>query len=293
MTIKLYQHLKTFVKMLLRHLWLSISSVQFYQDVYSRYKGYGLKYLFATSFIASLFIGTMILNYLDDVKDYFINDNVKHNTANIDHILKQMPDIYYDGSNIQIEEETPLIIKDMHLQEIIAIDPAQELESSKKNKIPIVFLSNKINISPAKFQKKPYIITIKYSEMEVFGSDEKVITQDSWKNYFAKVTNNATSIFIYLLYPLLLVMYFILSLCNYTFIVILISTYLLSYFLLQNTSLKSCFRMVAFACGTGIALTPAILISIPEDIGIVIVSFLQSWPLLLLFLSILKTRNEQ
>lgn len=293
MTIKLYKYTKTLVEVFIRHLWLSISSVQFYQDVYSRYKGYGINYLFVTSFIASLFLGSMFLNYIVDIRGYFVNGDVKPDAANIDYIISQLPDIYYDGDTIQIEEETPLIIKDLHSREVLAIDPKNELQISKKNQMPIIFLSNQVRISPVKFQKKSYIITKKYQDLAVFGEGHKVITSDNWKDFFAKVFDNMPGVFIYMVYPLLLVMCFMLAFGNFTFIFTLISTYLLSYFLLQNTSFKKCFRMVSFASGVGIAFAPIVLLTIPEDIGLIIVSFLQSWPIFLLFLSILKIRNSR
>lgn len=56
---------------LLRQLRLSISSIEFYKDVYKNYQGYGIRYLFTLSFIPSIIYCIFILNYIITLKDYF------------------------------------------------------------------------------------------------------------------------------------------------------------------------------------------------------------------------------
>ena len=133
MTTKLYDILNA-IKTLIRTLWLSVSSVGFYEDVYRRYTGYGLKYLFTLSLVSSVIYSAISLNYITTLRDYFNHDKLTPYTANLEHIIKQLPEISYDGKNIKVEsEETPLFLYNNNEGKIGVVDPNNKLNFNDKN----------------------------------------------------------------------------------------------------------------------------------------------------------------
>lgn len=275
------------IRALFNQLWLSVSSIKFYQDVYLFYRGYGIKYLFVVVFLSSLIYGISIFNYLLTLKSYFNNSNSSTNTSTIDYILKQLPEIYYDGKKIVVNQEEPISILDENNNKIAVIDTKNQLAAIDKKRIPILLSSEYVSFATVEItDKRKDNFIIKYSQL--FNSTPEELTQESIKKYFIQMLNQAPRIFIYILMPLLIILRFCSILFEKFFIILIV--YLLTNFSGLKSSIKTCCRSVLFTCGVPILLQPLIIIFLPKFNSIIF--FIQIISYALLFLSIIQIRNN-
>ena len=283
MTTKLY-HIVFAIKTLLRTFLLSISSVNFYEDVYKKYSGYGLKYLFTLSFISSVIYCAVTLSHITTLRDYFNHNKQTPYTANLDYILRQLPEISYDGKNIKVEEETPLYLYNGNNAKIGAIDPNNNLSFAEKNKVPIIFTKSKLIFSFMWDKKK---INLPFDYPLIFGSEPQILSGELVKKHFGEITNSVPTIFIYILTPIMIILTFVATLFRASFMIALI------YFLAQVfgpfTPLKTCTRLVLFSSGAHALLEPIISAFVPYLSGISWLTLV--WTCILMFLAILKIRN--
>ncbi|WP_341749513.1 DUF1189 family protein [Candidatus Tisiphia endosymbiont of Sialis lutaria] len=272
---------------LLHQLWLSISSVNFYQDVYKSYKGFGIKYIFAVSFISSLIYCIVIFNYLLVLTDYFTENRLTKGTITIEHILKQLPEIYYDGNKILVDQDEPIYLLDENGNKLAVIDSKNQLSYSDKIKIPILFGSNNITLTTVEItDKKKSMFSIGYSKL--FTPDQKILTEEVIKKHFAKTLIQAPKIFIYILMPIIIVFRFATILFEKSFIIILV--YLLTNYFGPKSSWQTCIRITLFSSGIAILLQPIMVIFLPEFSSIIF--FIQMFTSLLLLLAMLRIRNK-
>ncbi len=272
---------------LFNQLWLSVSSVRFYQDIYKSYQGYGTKYLLTVTFLSSLIYCLFIFNYLIKIKDYFVNNHLTSSITTIDYILKQLPEIYYDGNKIIVDQEEPIYLFDQNSNKIVAIDSKNQLSYTDRMKTPIIFSSHNITLATMEItDRKKSNFSIEYPTF--FNSKEQSLTEEVIKERFSKILRLAPTIFIYLIVPFIVFVRFISILFEKSFVILLV--YVLTSFFGPKSSLQSCSRMVLFASGVPLLLQPIITIFLPE-INVVIF-LLQMLANLLLFLGILRLRNN-
>ncbi|WP_425363629.1 DUF1189 family protein [Candidatus Tisiphia endosymbiont of Hybos culiciformis] len=287
MTTKLLSVFSWFAT-LLHQLWLSISSVNFYQDVYKSYKGYGIKYIFTVSFISSLVYCIVIFNYLLLLTDYFTENRLTKSTITIDYILKQLPEIYYDGTKILVDQDDPIYLLDEDGNKLAVIDSKNQLSYSEKLKIPILFSSNNITLTTIEItDKKKSIFSIGYSKL--FTADQKILTEEVIKKHFAKTLIQAPKIFIYILMPIIVAFRFVTILFEKSFIIILV--YLLTNYFGPKSSWQTCIRITLFSSGVAILLQPMIVIFLPEFSSIIFC--IQMFTSLLLLLAMLQIRSKK
>lgn len=286
MTIKLYNIL-LFLKTLFRQLWLSVTSINFYYDVYKFYTGYGFKYFFTVTFMASLIYCCAILNIMLELKNYFVAGTQSKATIGIEYLIKQLPDIYYDGNTISIEEESPLYLYNNNGDKIAVIDHKGLLSYPEKLRIPILLTSDKAILSLTEStNKKKFPISINYSKL--FGHQRQVLSQEVIKKHFALFFSSAPTILIYVMLPALVFFLFVFTLLENIFIIILI--YSLTYIFGPQSSLQTCIRLVSFACGVSTVIHPIIIALIPELGDIVWI--VKMWTNFLLFLALLQVKRE-
>ena len=286
MTTKL-SYVISWFNILYNQLRLSISSVEFYEDVYRSYKGYGIKYVFTISFISSIIYCIFIFNYLLTLKDYFVENRSSNSTKTIEYILKQLPAIYYDGSKILVEQDEPTFLLDENGNKIAVIDAKNQLPYGERIKIPIIFGSNKITVATIEVtDKKKNTFDIEYSKLFMGRIN---LTEEVIKEQSAKILSQALRIFVYLIMPIIVVVRFCTILFEKSFIVLLV--YLLTTFFGPKSTVQACIRMVMFSSGVTILLQPILIIFIPGYSGVVF--FIQMFANLLLFLGMLRIRDKK
>ncbi|MCC8467495.1 MAG: DUF1189 domain-containing protein [Rickettsia endosymbiont of Eriopis connexa] len=246
---------------LLRQLRLSISSIEFYKDVYKNYQGYGIRYLFTLSFIPSIIYCIFILNYIITLKDYFNGIQSSKVTDNIKYIINQLPEIKYNNSKISVEEVEPIYLYSKDNNKIVVIDTKNQVSNKEKSKIPFVLEENelKINLIVAN-TKKNFPSTVNYSE--IFKQNEVILTPEIIKKYFADNLLYAPNLFIYFGMPAIILFWFVTFLLERSIIVLLV--YSLANLLTTKTSIHTSIRLVMFSSGVPIILQPVIIILIPE-----------------------------
>ncbi|ALN41170.1 hypothetical protein ASQ44_03210 [Rickettsia rhipicephali] len=246
---------------LLRQLRLSISSIEFYKDVYKNYQGYGIRYVFTLSFIPSIIYCIFILNYIITLKDYFNGIQSSKVTANIEYIINQLPEIKYNNSNISVEEVEPIYLYSKNNNKIVVIDTKNQVSNKEKSKIPFVLEENKLKINLIVANtKKNFPSTVNYSE--IFKQNEVILTPEIIKKYFADNLLYVPNLFIYFGMPAIILFWFVTFLLERSIIVLLV--YSLANLLTTKTSIQTSIRLVMFSSGVPIILQPIIIILIPE-----------------------------
>ncbi|MEG8230714.1 DUF1189 family protein [Candidatus Rickettsia tasmanensis] len=246
---------------LLRQLHLSISSIEFYKDVYKNYQGYGIRYVFTLSFIPSIIYCIFILNYIITLKDYFNGIQSSKVTANIEYIINQLPEIKYNNSNISVEEVEPIYLYSKNNNKIVVIDTKNQVSNKEKSKIPFILEENKLKINLIVANtKKNFLSTVNYSE--IFKQNEVILTPEIIKKYFANNLLYAPNLFIYFGMPAIILFWFVTFLLERSIIVLLV--YSLANLLTTKTSIQTSIRLVMFSSGVPIILQPVIIILIPE-----------------------------
>lgn len=277
---------KAFIKTLITHLWLSVSSVKFYEKIFNSYKGYGIKYVLALSLISSLICTILFLYHLDNVRSYLNKDKISANVENIDHIIRQLPALDYDGLKISTEEETPVILYSLKNKKILALDPGNKLMPADRAKLPIILGAQKliVNLSDASVRNT---LPIEYTQ--IFGNNPQILTQEIIKSSFAQIFDKAPSVFIYLIFPVTAFLIFINVLLEKSFLVLMV--FLITRLITIKTSLKTCIRMVFFASGIFVLLQLIIILTIPT-LSTVLWG-VQTWANILMILGLLKASGRR
>lgn len=238
--------LTSFIKTLVNHLWLSVSSARFYQNVFSSYQGYGTKYIFTLSIISALMCDIVLLNYADKIQKYLSEDIISRSTINIDHVIAQLPTINYDGKNIAISEDFSSFIYDVDNVKLLAIDPLGKLSHNEKMQVPFLLMKDQmiINLSGSD-GKMGDALPVKYTQ--VFGSEPQVLTKENIKSSFATLLKKSSNMLTYIGFPILSVLIFINSLLEKSFMMVVV--YIISRLGNGKSGIKDCIRVVLFSNG--------------------------------------------
>lgn len=276
-----------FIKTLITHLWLSVSSVKFYENVFKFYTGYGTKYIFTLSFISSFFFCVLFLNQTNEIRLYLNQNIISQSVQNLDHIINQLPTIDYDGQKISIDEETPLFLNDMNNDKALVIDPTNKLMPNERSKINVVLGSDKI-IANFIDTKGALVQSFGLEYNNILGDDPQTLSTEDIKSIFAPIVQNATSKFIYIMLPLLAA--FIFTVTLYEKIMTIIIIYIIIYLNLGTTSVKTCIRMVCFSSGIFALFQPIVILTLPNLAGPIWI--IQIWASFLMILGILKATGK-
>lgn len=238
-------------KTLLRQLYLSVSSIEFYKDVYQKYHGYGIRCLFIVSFIPTIIYCIFILNYIITLKDYFNGVQTVKVTDNIEYIINQLPEIKYNNSKIFVEEAEPVYLYNKNNDKVAVIDVKNQVSTREKNKIPFVLEEDKLIINfTIDNTKQNFPRTINYSKL--FKQNQITLTPEIIKKYFADSLIYIPNLFIYLGMPAIILFWFITFLFERSIIILLV--YILSNLFSIKTSIKTSIRLVMFSSGVPILL---------------------------------------
>ena len=277
----------SFMKTLVHHLWLSITSIKFYENVFNTYEGYGTKYILTLSFISSLICCILFFEHVSQIRNYLTNNVISDKVINIDHIIRQLPEINYDGQKISIQQETSLFLYNLNNYKLIAIDPGNKLLPRDKIRIPIILEASRImiNLMDSKGTVKN-TFPIKYDQ--IFGTQPQILTEEVIKSSFAAIFDDVPSLFIYLIFPITTIMIFINALLEKSFIIIMVC--LATRLVTVKTSLKTCIRTVLFASGIFVLFQFIITLTLPNFSTALWI--IQTWADLLMILGILKALRK-
>ncbi|HJD63150.1 MAG TPA: DUF1189 domain-containing protein [Rickettsia endosymbiont of Degeeriella rufa] len=236
---------------LLRQLCLSISSIEFYKDVYQKYHGYGIRYLFIVSFISAIIYCIFILNYLITLKDSFNGIKQTKTTDNIEYIINQLPEMQYATSRILVKDEEPIYLYNKNNDKVAVIDTKNQVSIREKSKIPFVIEADKLTINFAiDSTKRSFPRTINYSSL--FDQSQMTLTPEIIKKYFADNLMHLPNLFIYLGMPAIILFWFVAFFLERSIIILLVCV---AFILLFNkVSVQDATRLVMFSSGVPILL---------------------------------------
>lgn len=144
----IFDDLVNWLKTLVRIFWQSLSSADFYFDVYRHYSGYGIKYLINICLICSFLISFTALKNARDMEVFLTSENKNPGKmSNLHSIIEQFPEIIFDGKEITINSDGPYFIFNENGEKLVAIDTENKLNPREIDAIPIVFLKQRISSS--------------------------------------------------------------------------------------------------------------------------------------------------
>ena len=235
------------IKKLFHHVWMSVSSVKFYQNVFINYNGLGIKYILNLALISSFCSCLILLTYMHNIKQYLDNESVEFKSNNIEFILDQLPNLEYDGKSIIVNaDDEPIIINNIKNQAIIAIDPNNKINPSLIVKVPVILRKDQMILNVFDQHGKinssmPLIYT------SIFGEEPKILTKEYIKSSLSKMFNISTQAIIFLIFPLLTLISLGQIISENLFLLLIIFIYLkLSK---SEKSMRDGIRVVVFSCG--------------------------------------------
>jgi hypothetical protein len=279
--------LTIFIKTLIKHLWLSISSAKFYQDVFYTYQGYGTKYILTLSIISSLICNIIFLGYVDKVQKYLSDDIISERLVNIDHVIRQLPTINYNGKDISISEDSASVIYGVDNTKLLAIDPAGKLSNYDKIQIPVLLTKDEISINLRDSNgKTKNTLPIKYAQ--IFGSEAQILTKETIKSSFIPLFKRAPTVLTYIIFPITIIMIFISHLFEKSFMIIVV--FIISRFGTGGRTLKDSVRVVLFSSGfCALFQFVASLVSIELHY---VLWILQTWANILMIIGIMRLQDR-
>lgn len=265
-----------YLKTLIRYLYLSVTSYNFYDDLINNFKGYGLKYLFQLNFIIMTIILTVIFNQYCSLSGYFSNGIVNSNISRLaDNIINNWPTLEYDGKKFKLKDEESFVIYNSNNKPFITFDTENKLANKHKIDSFIVITDTKILVSHTPLQN-------------FLGPDSLTIDRQYILNLFKEHYSKYLRLYIYFVFPSLILLHFIYILLQKSFIVLFIyfaAKYLLNY----HIKFQTIVRLILFASGVPTIIQPLTMF-IPELVWLVMI--VELWTNYLCINSLIKNRNR-
>lgn len=276
-----------FIKNLFMHLWLSLSSIKFYERVFKKYNGYGITYILNLSLISSVICTSIFLYKLGTIQDYLKNNVMSEKAEDIDFVLKQIPPIEYDGQKISADTNEPILIKNKNGANILAIDPNDKITQNVRNKFPIILLQKELI---AKFIDSDGDVknTFPIKLDQIFGKEPKTLTNEEIKSGLTDLFDQAPRILIYIMFPLTGFLIVLITLLEKMFFIIMI--FFVTKFSGLNISIKTCIRLTMYASGF-YALFQFIFIFFAREYSSIL-WVVQTWANILMIMGILSATGK-
>lgn len=276
-----------FIKNLFTHLWLSISSIKFYEKIFKKYNDYGALYILNLSLISSVICTAILLYNVDKVQDYLKDNIISEKVENIDFVLKQIPPIEYDGQNILIDTDEPILIQNKNGNNVLAIDPDSKTKPSDRNKFPLILSQDKMIIKLIGSDGEvKNTFPIKFNQ--IFDQDPKLLTHEEIKSSFARLFDQAPRILVYMIFPLTEFLIFLNTFLDKAFFIVMI--FLVTKISGLGVSMKTCIRLTMYASGFYALFQFIFILAASEYSSIVWI--VQSWANILMILGILSATGK-
>lgn len=276
-----------FIKNLFTHLWLSVSSIKFYERVFKKYTDYGALYILNLSLISSVICTAIFLHNVGKIQDYLKNNIISEKVENIDFVLSQIPPIEYDGQKISVDTDKPLLIKNKNGTNVLAIDPNNQTKPGNRNKFPLLLTQKEIIIKlidSGGEVKNTFPINFD----QIFDKEPRILTNEEIKSSFAKLFEQAPRVLIYMIFPLTGFLIFLNTFLDKAFFIIMI--FFVTKISGLNVSMKTCIRLTMYASGF-YALFQFIFIFFAGEYSSIL-WIVQSWANILMIFGILRATGK-
>ncbi|MDF2964709.1 MAG: hypothetical protein K0Q51_97 [Rickettsiaceae bacterium] len=265
-----------YLQLFCKYASLSLYSPEFYQDIFRNFRGWGIRYIFTATFIATLIAAVFFFRVLEDIRDYFVHDKISLGLNGLDHIINQFPSLNYDGRAISIDEEQPYYIYNLNDKAIAVIDTeAKDYKTYTQEKIILTKDSVLINLKLAEIRDSESVVKLQYTNL--FGLTPQLINIIDLKRILGEVLETVLNVFIYIIFPIVLVINLFLILLQKAINIIIIYIFLNMF--VGKALIKDAFRLVMFASAVPIILSQVAL-SFPVLKGIP--PLIELWALMLM-----------
>lgn len=260
------------------YLYKSISSTEFYREIYENYDGYGIRYNVILSFFAA-FMATIILNnYGSNFAKYILN---KDNAASsLDYIINQFPEINYNGSEIIVANKEPIFITNTHGDRIILIDKLNKIDNAQKRNIPIILYSTKMVVQYNAQDHSSFELEYR----KFLGNEALKLNRSNIKDILISYSKKYTKIISFIIFPLLIFMLLFIHLFNELITVCIL--YVMFNLFANKSSIKTCIRLALFSDGVSFLCQPVITLLFPGLASIIWI--IKIWANFLMIFSITK-----
>lgn len=271
-----------YIKTICILLWKSVSSIDFYSQVYKKYRGYGVKYIATLCFFCVILYTVALIDQMSIIREGLLRADNNY----IEHILRQIPAMNYNGNSLSSSSDAPVFINDTDNRAIALIDLSGVVSFSEKVKIPLLFLKNNMVFNIISASKGNREITFEYSN--VLGKDQLEITESTVRSGLIKALSINLRSFCYIV-PLLFVMYFM------QIILKLITPVGIVYFGLNiygyQIEVKTAIRLVMFASGVFVIMNACLMLLWPQFIMFADVANVLAGSLMVI--SMIKEKNNK
>lgn len=236
--------IQQFILTLGRIFWLSLSSTQFYYDVYNFYKGYGIKYIFVLSMIFAFILSLFLLNYNNNLILYLSGQQDSPKFQVIGNFLDEFPVLQYDGKNMILPDSSPEKIVLSNKTFVLDID--NKLTPSEITRIPVVLRKNNVNITLMD-NKGKMIENFIMNYPDLIGKAPQTIDSAYLKNQILEIANSLPRVIIYNIFPIASVLIY----CNIVFekVFLIFLLFVCAKFFGSGKDFKSAVRVVLFSSG--------------------------------------------
>ena len=265
-----------FIEEFFRVTWLSVSSTTFYSDLYKKYNGYGIKYITMAIAITSIIYTIFVYDAIATVK-YYLAANVDEANP-VEYILKQWPEVKYDGKEISLASEEPVLINTINGTVAMAIDPENKLSSQQRQIIPIILQKKQLVMNfvrPNDANAKPKEMSFGYSQF--FSSEVFILNQATLKTALVEALQPIGFIALLITIPVLTLIRLVMHIASSLFSMAILFGILWWMKLAPTT--KSVSRIVLFSSAAAEIIAPILLIFVHSFVALA--NFVEYWAVIL------------
>ena len=270
-----------------RTLWLSVSSADFYRDLYSKYKGYGLKYITMIISITSIIYAILFMYNLNLIRAY-LEPGADQDGNPVEFILKDWPELQYDGKNLSSEDPTPVYLTTQAGIKLAVIDIAGNLKKDELQKVPLVFTKDKVILwlgtNNTENESGSTIMTYD----KIFGTDSLTIDHDFVKNFIFSTINQIGPLAFFIAVPILILVRLGIHIFRNLFGIVLL--YAILWWMRASPTIQSASRIILFSSGVAEFITPVVLIIDQPLMPITV--FVEYWAVLLAMYAIARKKSR-
>jgi hypothetical protein len=208
---------------------------------------------------------------------YYIS-STNHEDNPVEFIIKQWPEVKYDGKDISIESEEPVLINTINGKLTIAIDPNNKLTATQKQAIPVILQKSHLLVNlmrPHEANSKPKEMSLGYRQF--FSSEASLLDQASLKASLADMLEPFGIMILLIVIPVLTLIRLLMHIISCIFSMIILFGVL--WWIKLNPTPQSVSRIVLFSSGAAEIISPVLLIFAPSLL--VFSSFIEYWAVII------------
>lgn len=277
----IYKVLLDYLYSLYYHLSRSLYSKEFYVNIFTSYKGYGLKYILNLTLISVVFTASIILYAAGQITNYLEDGKVNKYSRPLDIVLNHLPELSISNGTLTLDTENPIIIPIDNTSHQVIIDPNSQLSTSKRQAAIIYMNKNSLIIQPyaQTNNSKGETLSWEFKWKDVVGENQ-IITSTYVKQRLLSFFHDYNILKVMMLVGFLFLLR-VAQIFVSNILLICLLFFLMGFRGHKIKFMQAC-RMVMFAAGVPVLIAPIV-----ELTGSSIDNILQLWTNLLMVYSVM------